>query len=431
MEVLVLENEIEIPDFVASFSGKGFETKPGIQFAGAIKSNRLQRGERTYLLFVLQNALDATIEGEIKVVLPSTKMFKSTNLSTVSPVPFTLKGMEVEKIEIPIQTSPNTPEGQYEVQITIKGKGGEGGNRVRGKKEGKQWGKAAAKSVASSVALSAVGLLFGGVGVRVYAPSDNLKTSFVVRDPAVAVTDSPLQVMREKLWDEKYAKIYVSLSGWISKCLADWRSNEKLKNQVATFFIPKLCKLFETKQIEMSEEELLWLGRLLAFATFNLGLVSIQNLTTIPMKQANALYEGKEVPETPVWQDVLDFEKDIMQPWLSGMTDNQFYKRLAIIGAIYMAVKMGKQSDHGFIRSLADDGYSKFADEHYEPRKLMKLFHFFFVLAVSLSKSLFPEEERITHLRLLSIKVNGNLFMKEEDRQRLVEMIDQQIAVKS
>jgi len=124
-----MENDIEIPDFVAKFAGKGFEAKPGIQFAGGIKSTQLKRGERTYLVFVLQNALNVPVHGEITIELPTSRWFKRTNLSTISPVKFSLGGTEAEKLEIPIQTSVNTPEGEYEVKIHVMGKGGEGGQR--------------------------------------------------------------------------------------------------------------------------------------------------------------------------------------------------------------------------------------------------------------------------------------------------------------
>lgn len=411
-----MENEVEIPDFVAEFSEKGFETKPGIQFAGAITSNQLKAGERAHLMFIVQNALDAIVEGKINITVPSSKWFKSTNISTISPVEFTLKGTEAERILIPIQTRSDTPEGEYEVQINIKGAGDKEGNRVRGKKEGKDWGKAAARSVAESVAVSAISLFFGRVAIRVYTPSDNLKTSFVVKGQNSTVIESPLEISREKLWNEAINKSYETILSWINNYFEkDWKTDENLWAFVTAFFHVKLDSIFQSKHIIMSDEELDWLGRLMTYVTFGLKVYSIQNLAMYPLKKINTLYYGKEIPEKETLLNSLNFMGDVIHPWLVEMKDDFFMRCFVLTGGIAIAGRSKKIKDMNFLKESI-----KYVNDNIKNNNLKELIHFYFEQAITESKSLFPENEIMTHLSLLKEKISQNKLIEEKKRKLIV-----------
>ncbi len=152
-------------DFISLLSnitgGRGYEVKPGIQFGGGI-TRKIERGEIAYFNLIVQNALNTPVTAEIRVGLPLRKMFKNTNLSTVSPTLIELGPSEVEQVNIPIKTSQDTPEGDYEIVISITGSGGEGGKRVRGiKKELQNKSRISiTKSAAASAAITAFCLFF-------------------------------------------------------------------------------------------------------------------------------------------------------------------------------------------------------------------------------------------------------------------------------
>jgi hypothetical protein len=422
-----MEADIPIPDFVTDFSRKPFETKPGIQFAGKIAPRAIRPGENSYLIFVVQNALDAQVEGSINITLPSRKLFTKTNLSTVSPVRFLLDNGEAERILIPIVTSSSTPEGEYEVEILIEGSGGRGGKRIREKRDGKNWGKAVARSVAESVAISAVGLLFGGVGVRVYTPSNRLKTSISVKGKPCNPANIPIEVIREKLWYKSDYAIYQLLAKWARENLQKWGSNYELKNQVVTVFCSKLSSAFEDIGYNLSNEEVLWLGGLTAFLYFNWDIVNTQKLCLIALKNARDLSVRGECPKEGLLLEKLSFEGDVIKRWLDNLQDKDFLKVFSFFMSMFFAGAHDKASDSSFVKEGAQRIFDEFAGKSQKQKVMMFMVPIFLAYAIRESNSIFPKSEIEEHLLLLKESVNNNELF-EKQRKGLTELIEKEIA---
>ena len=302
---------------------------------------------------------------------------------------------------------------------------------VRGKKKGKDYGKAVAKSIAESVAISAVGLLIGGVGIRIHTPSDWMKTSFVVKGQASSTDTSELVVVREKLWHENYSKLYSDITRWTNKCLENWSSDQELQRYVREFFIEELDMLFKSKDAHMSEEELLWLGNLITHLTFSWGLIRIYNLPMYPLRRMPNLQERKKVLASETLLKELNFKKDVIEQWFTDIKEEGILKHFSFTGALIamrLAESKGEKTGKGFVQYFMRAISDPFKKEETTPVEAMELIHIYFTPAIFLSRTFFPKkEEAISHLKELADAISNNETIKNGIKQMLLQLINKQI----
>jgi len=147
------------PDILGQItkSDKRFEYK-GIQFVGGIYPREIAAGERTYIFFILQNTLDVPVDFKVKVEVPETiLLFMKTHLKSIKEVVVRIGPAEVGELRIPIQTSLETPDFEYEIKITIDSKPLGKGKRIRPKEYSKTI-STIAKYVAINIATMPLGL---------------------------------------------------------------------------------------------------------------------------------------------------------------------------------------------------------------------------------------------------------------------------------
>lgn len=278
-------SNVEYPDLIRILAdSSGFEAKPGVQFAGQILPAR--SGDTTISKVIIQNAFDTEIEGEISIDVPQKKgLFKKSYLSTVSPVPFRLESAEVKIVEIPIRTQFETPEGEYEVALSISGKQLAKGERIRGgkKKVGTDWGKSGATSaVISAILLPVLG------GVAVYQVSNTLKGKLRVIGRADIVDQSPLETKEQTVFGEQEIKYYKTAYEWFtnsSKILKQPKANVLFAGTIR----PWIEELLQEKGVKPSKVELELISRFIAIQSLSIipGLA-----TTLALNVEEAIKQG-------------------------------------------------------------------------------------------------------------------------------------------
>jgi len=313
----------ELPDLIAMHYGptyEKFEVKPGIQIGGGLSPGKISRGQQTRLTFILQNALDTKVEGEISLGVPSKKgLFKKTYLSTITPVSFTLNPTEVEMLQIPIGSDPQTPSDRYEVYIFIKGKGGKQGRRVRSSETESGWAKAIGKSVAVSAILLP---LFGGISI--YRPTREVKISFRVTEE-VSKETQPMEVNRRKIWTETHSKCYSIVEKWIRNGIEKLQKDPEVLDNVSSRFQNRLFPLIiHSSQLEEeSEEWFAWISSLFLNMLCE-GIFTSLISTNITQKLVEKADD--EMPDT----SKLVFEQELV----NSMSDGDILNQLVSIGAM-------------------------------------------------------------------------------------------------
>lgn len=289
----------------------------------------VKRGEIAYFTLILQNALDTPVSAELTVVLPSRKMFKNTSLSTVTSAFIDLGPTEVEQVNIPIKTTLDTPEGDYEIEIYVTGSGGEGGKRVRGiKKELRKEPRVSiTKSVTASVAISAIGLFFGVVGGALYVENNRIGVHMKVKGVRDSPMEGPLEIKRHKLWTQLHNEMDPKLGAYIQEAFNRYSSDSSLRDYTSTVFSKMYRDLFRSVQFDITEEENLWLSHLMTYLTFegggfyrfNIGLLLLNRVVELAKNNRN--FREKPLQET------LDFKTHVLDFWLQEIAKGDSFKR--------------------------------------------------------------------------------------------------------
>lgn len=408
----------DLPDLIAMRYGltyEKFEVKPGIQIGGGLAPAKISRGQQTRITFILQNALDVQVEGKIHLVVPSKKgMFSRTYLSTISPVSFTLEPTEVEMLEIPIQSDPQTPSGSYEVLAFVEGKSREKGKRVRGAQTDSGWTKALAKSVAISAVLLP---LFGGISV--YAPSREVKVAFSVSEEISKETRSA-EINRKKLWTTIHSKNYPPVKEWVKKGVEIVQTDRGAFDHVTSRCRYRLSSIAPRLSLsrEENEEWLAWTSLLLADMIREgafLELVST-NLTE------NLTEKGGIDTSELVFQDEI----------VDSLSDDDIINQLASIGtmAIVDILSEGKKSGNtiaqfcwsfvrpSFIRALSVK--ENVTEDYFGLLACLVYF------ALKKTDSLFPNsEEKKQHLTSVENIVSTKKEITEKVRKRINSQISE------
>lgn len=326
-------NSSEPPDFITLLSlytgGEGFEVKPGIQFGGGC-TQTIKRGEIGTASLVLQNALDVPVKAKVGVFLPRSRMFKKTNLSTITPIIVELGPEEVEQIWIPFRASLDTPEGDYEIEIRVEGTGGEGGKRIRGiRKELKDTHLAAGKSVAASIAVSAIGLFLTGrvIGGRTYVEHDRVTMHTKVQGQTDKPSIKPIEIRRRQYWTELHRRIDFQLGRYLKEMLSKYSSDRATFNYVADTFTDLYEKLFESVGHATTDEERLWLGRGTTYAVLVKGGFYRYDISLPLLDKVVGITQQNKGLERPL-QEVLDFREDVLGFWLGRMKEKDRFKWL-------------------------------------------------------------------------------------------------------
>jgi len=439
-------------DFIAMLpnltGGKGYEIKPGIQFGGGLNPARIKRGERAELYFVFQNALDTTVEAEVNVVVPSSKMFRKTNISTVSQVKIVLGPAEAEQIVIPIQAALDTPDGDYDIQATVRGNSDKDGRRIRNAKPDSKasYAEAATKSVAASAIASAVGLfLTGRVVIRSYIPNNRLEVKLQVAGTAESPRGKPLEIHRKKLWTVMHSKYDPIVGRYIQEMVKNHTLNAPTRNYVANIFSRNYKYLFESAHLPTSDEELLWLGRISHFLLFandafywhNIGLLLLDRVV-------KRLEQDPELEEKPM-SEWLDFRTDVLDVWLTsffGRTDRNnliwFFAKVAVDRFLLVQETQGKKFTPDDI-AQAEEKKAKDIEIAFSTLRDQKAVGttahdniIYFVgthlsMGVTCADQLFDsKEETLKHLQDLASIWSNKQDAKEKSRQSMIEIIEEE-----
>jgi len=122
----------ELPDMIPSIAKCRIEAVPGVQLGIYVDPEVVPRGRKSFVHVIVQNSLDVPVRGAISIEVPAKKFYKKTFLSTVRwPLGFDLGPAEVMEFKIPVQTTPKTPEGDYDIKIKVVAQSLGKGRRIR------------------------------------------------------------------------------------------------------------------------------------------------------------------------------------------------------------------------------------------------------------------------------------------------------------
>jgi hypothetical protein len=417
--------EIEYPDLLAiSVGSSGFEAKPGIQFAAQISSTR--SGEIGYAMVVLQNAFNIEVEGKISIEIPQRAgLFKKTYLSTISPVGFRLKGAEVKAITIPIRTTLETPEGEYDLKMEVKGKLLGRGERIRGKKE-KTIGRSLGKSAALSAGVSAILLPIVG-GFALYSVSNTLKGKFIVNGRAEKAVLSPLKTREKIIFGKEDMEAYETAFSWLQATV------EMLKKPEAMVFFAGSIEhwtrdLFQDEEVKLSSIEAKWIARYLAIQILSLVPTLIQ---TIAFQVGNKIKQGA-LKSKNLKQEMTSLFKNAIRPWTENLSEDQRIKFLALGAAMASysiqsrmfnkkidIIEYAKQIEY-----IWKEGYEKQTSEG-DLQLAMLEFEWPIILdAVRCAPTLFPDrEERLQNLDAILKVFESYLTLETKGKSKEIETV--------
>jgi len=236
-----------------------------------------------------------------------------------------LEEAEVKVIEIPIRTQFATPEGEYDIDLSINGKQLTKGERIRGKKKtvGTDWGK----SATSSVALTALLLPLGGVGG--FRISNNLKGKLVVSGKADKIDQTPFKIKAESVFGGKELKDYQKVYEWLTNSI-DLLKEQKTRVLFARILQPWINELFQEKGIIRSKPELELISRYVAFQILSLipGLA-----TTIAYKVTRAIKQGIHTTEE-LQPNISSINNVALKLWVDSISEDKKLFLLALSAAI-------------------------------------------------------------------------------------------------
>jgi len=200
----VEDPELECPDILGQITDakRRFEVD-NVQFVGYLIPHTIAAGERAHLVFFLQNTLDVPVDVTVLVEVPSRVLTAKTHLETLKEVAFRMGPVEVGRLEIPIQSSPETPDMSYDVKVEVRARPLAKGRRVRPK-------KVDYSRIASAALKSLVGVALGalvGVGF-VVVPSNRIKTELKVTKEKRHLPREELRYTYTPLWTENDWRVW-------------------------------------------------------------------------------------------------------------------------------------------------------------------------------------------------------------------------------
>lgn len=357
-------------------------------------------GETARLRVILQNALDSEVEGKVRVDVPQrVGLMSKTHLSTIPAVDFRLEGAEVRSIGIPIKTTMETPEGEYEITLEVSGKELASGKRVRGKK--KAVGTDLGKSAALSVGLSAVLLpILGGVAIQTV--SSDFKGKLKISGRSERVDNFPLEKQEQTLFGTDDVRCYEIAYSWLEK------SSEILRKPGTWMLLSETVRqwimdLFQEKHTKLCNEEIEWMSRYVAYQSFSvIPLLT----TTIAFEVGIKMKQGMLTPQD-LRSDVTTIFDSAIKPWAGRVSKDQKLLFLALSAATAWhviqkrmskkevnIVEIGKQISHTW-----QEG-QKGSELEGSPEWAMQRIQWPLIFdGVRVSPTLFPEKkERVEHL---------------------------------
>jgi len=196
--------ELKCPDILGQITDaeKRFETN-NIQFVGYLIPHTIAAGERARLVFFLQNTLDVPVDVTVLVGVPSRVLFAKTYLETIKEVAFRMGPVEVGRLEIPIQSSPETTDMDYDVEVEVRARPLGKGRRVRPSKI--DYSRIASAALKSLVGVALWALV--GVGF-ITVPSNRIKTKLKVTKEKRNLPREELRYTYTPLWTENDWRIW-------------------------------------------------------------------------------------------------------------------------------------------------------------------------------------------------------------------------------
>ena len=252
------KDEIEetCPDILGTLTRakKRFE-RDNIQFIGGISPRTIAAGERAHLILYLQNTLDVPVVVTVMVKVPSRAIISRSHLEAPRETVIQMGPAEVGILKIPIQSSPETPSFDYDIEMELRAKALGKGRRIRPKKSIDR------SSIWKSALKSAIGIgLAATIGIGfVSVPTKRLKVGLTVTKEKRFVEHKELKYSYTPKWTVKdweiWKKARAMLSDMREQIVAQLKSStilETLKQRLISLFSECGMDLFDSEAVFMS-----------------------------------------------------------------------------------------------------------------------------------------------------------------------------------
>ncbi len=125
---------VEYPDIISEYlDAQERYTVGGVQIVPSLEPDRLSLGGCSQLILLLQNALDAPVDLAFKLELPGAGRFRGGPALAAAETEFQahLEAAQVAGLAVPLTTTADAHEGQYEIRIQVAAQASTKGQRVR------------------------------------------------------------------------------------------------------------------------------------------------------------------------------------------------------------------------------------------------------------------------------------------------------------
>jgi len=380
------ELEESCPDILGTLTRakKRFE-RDGVQFIGSISPGTIAAGERAYLILYLQNTLDVPVGITVMVKVPSRAFISRSHLDAPRETVIQMGPAEVGILKIPIQTSPETPSFDYDIEMEIKARALGKGRRIRPKKG------VGYSGIGKSILKSVIGLgLAATIGIGfVSVPTKRLKVGLTVTEEKRYVEHEELKYSYTPIWTVKdweiWKKARVMLSDKREQIITQLKSStilETLKQMLISLFSECRMDLFDSEAVFMTitiyhwstlifEEEKVQQAILLPVFEKALREGRIPNDLTSPfvkymknnflllmkwallMSYARLFSKNKLMPEDE-WRKITNRVIDLLSKRKQIPVDDIYYPLIAPLGILLAERKMKKNELRRSLNSLIE-----------------------------------------------------------------------------
>lgn len=272
-----------------------------------------------------------------------------------------------------------------------------------------------------------MGLFIGGhIGVRVYQPNDEFYVTLNVKGKREKEDTFKIEYKEELIWTKSDTLFFIKATDWINENLDNWEEDHNLKIYVTNNFSILLKKYFEDKSIDISKEEMLWLGSIFMVSTFSWGVwKTLFNLPYYIYKNKYDLIEKYNSNESDLWNH-MSFTEDILTPWFNIMGQGDLSSYISMIIAmetIHFKHIMTKDVEYKEYPHVYQ--YIKNSLSSDDVNEVFKLMHNIYTPMIFQASKLFSnKEESLKHLNLLKHEIQNNRYFEEEEKRVLLTYIE-------
>ena len=280
---------IEYPDIISEYvvATERYESD-GVQIFPYVEPAEIPIGGTATLVLLLQSTIDAPLDIAIELEMPQTSRFRGAPILEVGQAPLRAKlaPAQVGTLFVPVKTTAQAKEGQYEIVLNVATKAQSQGSRVRPQSSQGRFRSPLLDDVVGLDLARVVGVRFAAKATR------KIGVPVLVRGEAEVPVEAPDMSSRfEPLWGVENAKV----QGEALREIGDRRAVISDQLQTEPLFVGLFAEAqrrFAEAGVPLRVGEAIALGKILTYTTrYFLANADLQDGLLVPIWELALQYE--------------------------------------------------------------------------------------------------------------------------------------------